>query len=126
MKVRAVVEMEVTNFLRHQLDGMLMESLGNNHGIEGVRVVGAYRDENDNPVSDDFFVVDENFSQVTEAVLTEAGISAEVITAFVESDALFGLHREWNEYISDSAEANMHGREKFTELALKHMNSKAA
>lgn len=125
MKVKVALEMEVSNFSRHLIDGMLTEYL-EKENIKSVRTVGAYTDENDNPISDDFFIVDDNFSCVTEAVLTQAGIPAETIKEFVESEALFDLHREWNEYISDYAEANMHGKEKFAELAQKYIDLRAA
>lgn len=125
MKVKVVLEMEVSNFSRHLIDGMLTEYL-ERENIESVRTVGAYTDENDNPISDDFFIVDDNFSCVTEAVLMQEGIPAEAIKEFIESEALFDLHQEWSEYIQESADANMHGKEKFAELAQKYIDLRAA
>lgn len=124
MKVRVKLELEVPNFSMHRINGVLMEILGKE--ISDVKVIGAYTDENENPISEDFFIVDENFAQVTEAVLKQKGVPEETIAAFIESDELFALHREWNEYISDYAEANMHGKEKFTELAQKYVAVGAA
>lgn len=126
MKVRAVVELEVTEFSRHKIDGMLMECLDGMEGVSSLRTVGVYTDESGNPVSDDFFIVDENFEEVTEAVLRGAGVSEEDVSTFLESDDMMALHKEWCEYIVNEAEANMHGRKQFTALALKYVSRCAA
>lgn len=125
MKVRATVEFETEVLSKHQTDGFIVEMLSG-AGLTNVRVVGAYTNEENEPITDDFFVVDENFAQTTECILKEAGVSEDDINKFLESDKLFDLHYEWNQYIADNADANMTGREKFMEMALKHATNRAA
>lgn len=99
MKVKLTMELDVMEgFSKHYLDNVLCACMAE----EGysARIIGSYLDENDVPITEEFFVNEENIADVAVSGLCSMGADLKYAEAFVaDENNITTLFAMWMEYV---------------------------